>query len=95
MTPEVPGYDTCRENAEIDGRCQTLKPVHTQIGEGYACEVCQMTYIRVDKGAYIPFDQAMRLWVEKQKRAAARKARANQRLVGKPPKQKKRKKRYR
>lgn len=85
---EFPAYDSCKP-------CPTLKPVKTQIGSGYGCEVCQMTYIQVEKGAFIPFDQAMKLATEKRERAEARKARANQQLRAKPPKRKKRKKRYR
>ena len=92
---EIPAYDSCRENSEFDDGCQVLKPVKTRIGSGYACPECQMTYIQVDNGAFIPFDQALKLAQEKQRRAEERKARANQRMVAKPPKQKKKRKKVR
>ena len=62
MTDEtVPEINSCRP-------CQTLKPVKTTIGSGYGCPVCQMTYIQMNKGTYIPFDQALALAAREQKR---------------------------
>jgi hypothetical protein len=58
---EFPEYDSCSP-------CDILKPVNTRIGFGYGCPVCQMTYIQVAKGAFIPFDQAMRILQEKQEK---------------------------
>jgi hypothetical protein len=85
LLTEIPAYDTCQP-------CEVLKPVSTTIGKGYGCPVCQMTYIRVDKGAFIPFDQAMRLHSEKIKLAEKR-AKRQQRLVARPPKRKKKRRR--
>ena len=85
---EIPDYDSCQP-------CVTLKRINTTIGDGYGCEVCQMTYIQTGKGAYIPFDQAAKLYSDKVRREAKRRDVASRKMVAKPPKKKKRKKRYR
>ena len=86
METEFPRYDSCQP-------CETLTHVKTTIGKGYGCTVCQMTYIQVEKGAYIPFDQAMVLWQAKRKRDAAKaKLAANRaKIKARPRKRKKRK----
>lgn len=58
---EFPEYDSCKP-------CEILKPIKTTIGSGYGCPVCQMTYIQVAKGAFIPFDQAMKILQAKQEK---------------------------
>ena len=81
---EYPMYDSCRP-------CAKLNRVKTQIGEGYGCPVCQMTYIQTSKGAFIPFDQAYKLMVKKRQQTEARTLQ-EQRRRAKPPKQQKKKK---
>lgn len=71
-TEEFPRYDSCRERGEANG-CAVLKHSFTQIGEGYSCPECQMTYVQVDKGAFIPFDQALEMAIRNQRRAAEKK----------------------
>ena len=84
---EFPAYDSCKP-------CQTLTRIQTTIGPGYGCNVCQMTYIQVDKGAYIPFEQAMTLYMKKKKQEQERAHRAQQaQLRAKPRKNKKRRRR--
>lgn len=70
---EFPAYDSCRERGE--GGCAQLKLVRTQLGKAYACPVCQMTYVQMDKGAFIPYDQAMELAVKRARQQQQREAR--------------------
>ena len=95
MPDTPPPYNSCRERSEFDDGCQVLKPVHTRIGKGYACPECQMTYIQVDKGAFIPFDQAMELTKHARAREEqkAKRAQRKAQIKARPPKQKKKKKR--
>jgi len=85
--PELPAYDSCKP-------CEKLIRIQTTIGAGYGCEVCQMTYIQVDKGAYIPFDQAMTIFTRKKKQEQERaKRRAQSHLKAKAPKKNKKRRR--
>ena len=75
--------DSCRP-------CETLKPVKTTLGSGYGCPVCQMTYVQMNKGTYVPFQDALQLAARNQ--ARHNKAQ-NAKLKPKPRKPKKKRRR--
>lgn len=71
--------------------CEVLKPVKTVIGSGYGCPVCQMTYIQMNAGTYVPFNQAMAIAAKNQERHN----RAQQAKLQPKPRKKSKKKRRR
>lgn len=70
--------------------CLKLTPVKTTIGSGYGCPVCQMTYIQMNEGTFIPFAQALAIAAKNQERHNRAKA---AKLQPKPRKKSKKRRR--
>jgi hypothetical protein len=67
--------------------------VTTQLGKAYSCPECKMTYVQADKGAFIPYDQAMALVVRRARKEEQRSSRRTEFQAKARKKSKKRRKR--